>query len=223
MGAPRCGEPPPMPARSAPEAALAAHAGGAREGEGGRRPCSPVKKAARPGKADPASSPPPQAASSLSTTSSSPLRRPPCRPRAGKDGDQPRPCAPVRMRKAGPPRWRDLLPAATHPPTRICAGGIGWLGRVAETADTASSRPPARICYGHRLLAALGRRMAVALTPCSNPRDAGWGRRICGDRLSCGEEEAGWPGAREAAGAELGRWRDEQGEEVVALSKGERK
>jgi hypothetical protein len=190
MGAPRCGEPPPMPVRSAPEAALAARAGGAGEGEGegegGQRPCSPVKKAARPGKADPASSPPPQATSSLSTTSSSPLKRPPCHPRAGEDGDQPRPCALVRMRKACPPRWRDLLPAATHPPTRICAGGAGGLGRVAETAGTASSRPPARICYGHRLLAALGRQMAVALTPCSNPRDAGWGRRICGHRLSCG-------------------------------------
>jgi hypothetical protein len=37
------------------------------------------------------------------------------------------------------------------------------------------------------------------------------------------EEEAGWPGPREAAGAELGQWRDEKGEEVVALSKGERK
>jgi hypothetical protein len=26
----------------------------------------------------------------------------------------------------------------------------------------------------------------VVLTPCSNPRDGGWGRWICGDRLSCG-------------------------------------
>jgi hypothetical protein len=37
------------------------------------------------------------------------------------------------------------------------------------------------------------------------------------------EEEAGWPGAREAAGSELGRRREEQGEEAVALSEGERK
>jgi hypothetical protein len=93
--------------------------------------------------------------------------------RAGEDGN------------SGPPWRRDLLPAAPHllPRRRVLprgsapatwaggrwrrrpasAGGGRW-GQVAETAGEASSRPPAWICRGHRLLTAPGRRMAVELT-----------------------------------------------------------
>jgi hypothetical protein len=63
--------------------------------------------------------------------------------------------------KSGPLRRRGLLPTAPHlfpattcPLAWICAGGAGLWGRVAETVGAASTRPPARICRGQRLLAA---------------------------------------------------------------------
>jgi hypothetical protein len=145
-----------------PETALPAHAGGAGEGKGGQRPCSPGKKAAWPGKTDTASSPPPQAASCRPCPSRGLLVVPaPARIGEGRSPAAARPPTRDDTTPSPPPRDDTTSRADLH----RRHGWVGAGGRGSRRGLIASSRadlprpPPAG-----RLLTALVEHTTLAST-----------------------------------------------------------